>query len=229
MQKIKRIALEIDWKRSFAGKAKGNKHLFRMVKLAAWMASKLRANVPIVEAAAWLHDVALPSGNDYNYATNKKTVAAVLKQLKLPARERATVAVCAASHEGTGPMRTLEAKIVHDADALEKSGILGIIRHTWKVAHGESAEMDEVTVKRILHHVRWRATRLQTRLAKTMHAYIAVPLSAPHAKKLVRSVAMKVARGMITEKIARALLATLPAKQKTKLKEQLTLTYLKRF
>ncbi|MEK7207992.1 MAG: HD domain-containing protein [Patescibacteria group bacterium] len=229
MQKIKRIALEIDWERSFAGRAKGNRHLFRMVKLAVWMASKLRANIPIVEAAAWLHDIALPSGNDYNYAANKQAAMAVLKRLQLPARERVTIAACVASHEGTGPMRTLEAKIVHDADVLEKSGILGIIRHTWKVSHGEGAEMDESAVERILHHVRWRATRLQTRLAKNMHAYVTVPLSALQAKKLVLLVALKATRGLTTEKIARALLATLSAKQKAKLQEQLTLTYLKRF
>src|ERR1035437_4828642 len=120
--KIKKLGIGIDWNDAFAGKSKGNKHLFRVVKLAKYMATKLKADVLVVEAAAWLHDTALPSGNDYDYKKNKEIVKKIMADLDLSPGESDKIAECVACHEGTAKIKTLEAKIIHDADVLEKVG-----------------------------------------------------------------------------------------------------------
>ena len=76
--KIKELAVKIDHEVAFGGKSKGNRHLWRVVKLARYIAKKLGADVSVVEAGAWLHDTALPSGDDYNYEKNKEIVTSIL-------------------------------------------------------------------------------------------------------------------------------------------------------
>ncbi|MEO8637809.1 MAG: HD domain-containing protein [Candidatus Taylorbacteria bacterium] len=230
MKKITNIGLETDWNQAFGAKSKGNRHLFRVVKLAVFMAKKLGANVPIVEAAAWLHDTALPSGNDYNYSSNKRIVLKILEELDLTKHEQNEIAECVASHEGTGKAKSLEARIVHDADVLEKSGILGIIRHTWKVSNqGNRGFIDDKTSDVILKHLQWRSKKLSTPLARQIYTYVSIPVSRKKAKEIIFFVAPKAIKGIVTEKIAESLLPKLSKMQKNRLKEQLAMTYLKRF
>jgi len=230
--KIKRLALKIDHDVAFGGKSKGNKHLFRVVKLAKYMAKRLKANVSIVEAGAWLHDSALPSGNDYDYEKNRKIAKDILTGLDLSAENSLMIAECVASHEGTSKPRFLEAKIVHDADVLEKSGILGIIRHTWKLTNSGKLSPSRITRRdaiEILNHLKWRSKRLQTSLGKKIHSYLSVPITVAQAKEIISTVAQKATSGIITEKIAGSIYKKLTERQKKKLKEQLNLTYLREF
>ena len=81
--KIKKLALKIDHDVAFDGKSKGNKHLFRVVRIAKFLSQKTEADLFIVVAGALLHDTALPSGNDYNYLKNKKIVKKLLKTFNL--------------------------------------------------------------------------------------------------------------------------------------------------
>lgn len=230
--KIKGLALKIDHDIAFAGKSKGNRHLFRVVKLAKHMAKQLGANVPIVEAATWLHDTALPSGNDYNYRKNKKIVTDILKHFNLFRKELDAIAECVASHEGTSKPKTLEAKIVHDADVLEKSGLLGIIRHTWKLANSGKISADNITRKdtaEILNHLKWRSRKLQTLLGKKINSYLVVPISSAKAEEIISITAKKAVEGIVAEKIAVSIHEKLTRLQQKKLKEQLSQIYLKRF
>lgn len=229
---IKQLALKIDYDVAFGGKSKGNRHLSRVVKLAKYMAKRLGANVSIVEAGAWLHDTALPSGNDYNYKKNKKIVKAILTGFDLSTEDSDMIAECVASHEGTTKPKSLEAKIVHDADVLEKSGMLGIIRHTWKLANSDKISANNVTRKdtaEILNHLKWRSRKLQTALGKEIHSYLVVPITLAEAEKIISIIAKKAVTGIVTEKIANLIYKELTGQQKRKLKEQLNLAYLKRF
>lgn len=230
--KIKDLALKIDHDVAFVGKSKGNRHLWRVVRVAKHMAKQLDANVPIVEAGAWLHDTALPYGNDYRYKKNKEIVKNILTNLNLSKEELGKIAECVASHEGTAKPRTLEAQIVHDADVLEKSGILGVIRHSWKLTNLGKIAPGSVTKKdvtKILNHLRWRSKQLQTSVGKRIHSYLVTPITPTKAEEIISIVAEKAIKGIVTEKISLLLYEKLNGLQRKRLKEQLCLSYLGRF
>lgn len=230
--KIRKLALKIDWDVSFKGESKGNKHLFRIVKIAKFLAERTNANLLIVEAGALLHDTNLPSENDYNYQRNKQTVKKLLKSFNLTESELNGIAECAASHEGIIKPKTLEAKIVHDADVLEKSGMLGIIRHTWKLTNLKkikSSNIDSQTAQKILDHIRWRGKMLQIPLAQKLYEYLDVSVRKKRLTGMVRKTAELAEQGIVTEKIADLLSKELSNDQRAKLKQQLNLTYLRKF
>ncbi|OGW88451.1 MAG: hypothetical protein A3A73_01310 [Omnitrophica bacterium RIFCSPLOWO2_01_FULL_50_24] len=230
--KIKKLGIETDWNDAFAGKSKGNRHLFRVVRLARYMAKRLSANVSIVEAGAWLHDSALPSGNDYDYKKNRRIVKKLLSPFNLSTREINAVAECVAAHEGTSKPKTVEAKIVHDTDVLEKSGMLGIIRHTWKMANSGMLLPGHITRKdaaKILNHLQWRSKKLQTSLGKKIHSYVTIPITQAKAQEIISFVAEKAVTGIVTEKIAHLIYKKLTAIQQKRLKEQMNQDYLRRF
>jgi HD superfamily phosphodiesterase len=230
--KIKKMAIKIDHDDAFAGKSKGNKHLDRVVKVARFLAKKTLANESVTVAGAFLHDTALPSGNDYNYLQNKKIVKKLLVNLNLSQDELEAIAECVASHEGTKTPKTLEAKIVHDSDVLEKTGILGIIRHTWKLTNTGKINFKNITnedVAMVIDHIKWRSKKLQTPMAKKIGKYLTIPISKKTAKIIVAISSDLAFKGVVTEKIAVSLRKHLSEKENEKLKEQLSLSYLSRF
>ncbi len=230
--KIKKIALEIDHNVAFGGKSKGNKHLLRVVRVAKFLAQKTGANESISLAGAFLHDTALPSGNDYDYLKNKNIVKDLLKPFNLSQSESDGIAECVASHEGTTDPRTLEAKVVHDSDVLEKTGLLGIIRHTWKLTNSGKINHKMITdkdVKIVLDHVEWRRKKLQTPVAKKIGKYLSISVNKKKAKVIVSISSDLAFNSIVTEKIAVALRKHLNKKENEKLKEQLNLTYLSKF
>ncbi len=228
LKKIEKLALKIDWDQSFGGKSKGNKHLSRVILIADFLAERLGADRAIVRAGALLHDVALPTGNDYDYGKNKKIALKLLKQFPVSITDRNAIAECVASHEGTMKPKTLEAKIVHDADVLEKSGILGIIRHTWKMTNLfglKSTSISHQEAQEIIEHIRWRRKQLCTPLAKKLYRHVHEEIKREKLLKFIRSVSELADRGSVTEKIAVRLADMLTPTQRRKLKEQLTVTY----
>ena len=230
--KIKKLALKIDHDVAFGGKSKGNKHLLRVVKIAQFLVRKTGADIAITTAGAFLHDTALPSGNDYEYSKNKKIAKKLLQGFNLSKDELNKIAECVASHEGIVKPKTLEAKIVHDTDVIEKVGLLGIIRHTWKTTNQNKlnpSAVESSDVDKIVRHILWRCKRLQTPIAKKIANYLTVPVSKQEAKTIVTITADMAARGIVTEKIAMAMRKHLSQKQNAKLKEQLNLGYLKLF
>lgn len=230
--KIRKLALKIDWDVSFEGKSKGNKHLFRVVKIAKFLAKRTNADSLVVEAGALLHDIGLPSENDHDYQQNKQTVKKLLKSFNLTESELHEIAECVASHEGTVEPKTLEAKIVHDADVLEKSGMLGIIRHTWKLINLKkikSKDINDEIAQGILDHIQWRGKKLQTPLAQKIHEYLDISMEKKQLTQIIRKTAELAKQGIITEKIAGLLFKELNDNQRTKLKQQLELTCLRNF
>ena len=232
LQKIKKLALKTDHNVAFSGKSKGNKHLLRVVLIAKFLAQKTGADESIVVAGAFLHDTALPSGNDYNYLKNKKIAKDLLKYFNLSQIELDGIVECVASHEGITNPKTLEAKVVHDADVLEKLGFLGIIRHTWKLTNSGKINYKMITdknIKIILDHIKWRRKKLQTPMAKKIGKYLSTPIDKQKAKMIVTLSSDMAFKGIITEKIALALRKHLNKKENKKLREQLNLGYLKKF
>lgn len=230
IKKIKRLGIEIDHDIAFGGKSKGNKHLFRVVAIAKFLALKMRADISIVEAGAWLHDTALPSGNDYDYVKNKQIITKLLSPIDLSASVKIKIAEAVASHEGTVIPKTLEAKIVHDADVLEKTGILGIIRHTWKLTNNGNINPELIgdqQIKEIVTHIKWRNSVLQTTLARDLAKKNNIRISINTLRKVVPIISKLAHKGVVTEKIALKISPFLDSKQNQILKDQLLLTYLK--
>ena len=230
--KIKKLALKIDHDIAFGGKSKGNKHLLRVTKIAQFLAQKIGADANITIAGAFLHDTALPSGNDYKYSNNKKIVKELIKYFDLSQDELNKISECVASHEGTVKPKILEAKIVHDSDVLDKIGLLGIIRHTWKTTNKNELNPSAIKkedVDKIINHISWRQKQLQTLIAKKIANYLTTPINQKEAKTIVSFTANLANQGVITEKIAVAIHKYINNKQNTKLKEQLNLNYLKLF
>lgn len=229
---IQNLALKIDNDVAFGGKSKGNKHLWRVTRIAKFLAEREQADMFVVLAGAWLHDVALSSGDDYDYVNNKKIVKKLLRQFKLSKQRMDNIAECVASHEGAVNPKSLEAKIVHDADVLDKTGWLGVIRHTWKLVNSGKIDAEKFTnndAVMVLNHIRWRKKRLQTKLAKKIAKYLTVSPCKKRAKEVMELVAKLAVNGVVTEKIAIRLKKCLGKKQNKKLCEQLKLDYLCRF
>jgi uncharacterized protein len=169
IEQIKDYAIRVDWYIAFNGKAKGNKHLFRVAVIAQFLAEKEGAQKEICEAGAWLHDLSLVDGNDDDPTKVRASAEKFLARLPMDAESRRRIAECAETHEGAGDAVSIEAKIVHDADALDKMGLLGAIRHTWKIVNLIEPDASAKRVYALLQsHLRARQERLYTETARKL-------------------------------------------------------------
>ncbi len=164
LKKIREFAIKLDWEEAFGGASKGNKHLERTVKKALKLARELRAKKDIVEAGAWLHDTNLEKTISGSTMANKKKVMTFLKEIGVKEKDIKEIMWCIESHDGRKKAKTLEAKIVHDADTLEKMGPLGIIRETWK--RSQQGWTTEKISNHLEKHLTKRKKKLYTKEAK---------------------------------------------------------------
>jgi len=133
---IGKEAVEADWELAFGGKSKGNRHLFRVNTIAKYLQKIEGGDLFVVLCGAWVHDVALVSGSDYDQDRVRKETEKFLNSFKGLDRDRKLQIVeCAVGHEQNNGDLTVEAKIVRDADAIDKMGALGVIRHIWKMTN----------------------------------------------------------------------------------------------
>ncbi len=130
--RIKEFAIDLDWNSAFGGKSRGNQHLSRVVSIALRLAPFFEARLDIVEAGAWLHDTNLERTISGDTLANKDKVLEFLYNIGVSKEDSGRVLSCIASHDGRKEAVCDEAKVVHDADTLEKMGPLGVIRETWK-------------------------------------------------------------------------------------------------
>lgn len=136
LEEIKSEAVRIDWDVAFQGKSAGNKHLFRVNKIAKYLNEHEGGDEFCVLAGAWSHDVSLAFGSDYDPKFVEEHTRNFLCKFKnLKNDEILMILQCAAGHENGQFVLPIEAKIVHDADVVDKSGMLGVIRHIWKMTN----------------------------------------------------------------------------------------------
>lgn len=102
-------------------------HVQAVVSLALRLAAELGADAEVVEAAAWLHDIA--KGDAGHAASAAAEAPAILAQTDFPAHKIAAVAQAIALHAGFVKHHTvepLEAAVLWDADKLTKLGATAV-------------------------------------------------------------------------------------------------------
>lgn len=136
LNKIGKEAIIMDWKQAFGGKSYGNHHLERVNKIAKFIQSREGGDEFCTLVGAWVHDVSLAFGADYDPAFVEKNTRTFLNGFKgLSIVEKNLIVRCASGHEEGQAGLPLEAKVVHDSDVVDKSGMLGVIRHAWKMTN----------------------------------------------------------------------------------------------
>jgi len=105
-------------------------HVLRVVKLAEHIARCEGAQVDIVRAAALLHDVGLAEGRAGHEASSARRARAILREHGYDEEFIEAAAHAIESHRfraGPAP-RTLEARVLFDADKLDSIGAIGVAR-----------------------------------------------------------------------------------------------------
>lgn len=164
LQEIKNFGIDLDWNASFGGKSKGNKHLFRVVNIAKFLAEGEDVDITIIEASAWLHDTNLEKTITGSTLENKDKVMNFLEKINVSNEDIIKILHCIEAHDGRIKAKTLEAKIIHDADTLEKTGPLGIIRETWKRA--QLGWPTEKIIEHLKTHLKKREDNMYLKKAK---------------------------------------------------------------
>lgn len=155
---VQRIANEIRVR--FEGESSGHDwwHIYRVWKMARRLGEEEGANLFIVELAALLHDIA-----DWKFHDGDDTLGPILARefmLEHGISEEVTAQVCdiiaTLSFKGAGvptEMRTLEGKVVQDADRLDAIGAVGIAR-TFAYGGHKNRPMHEPSQKPVLHQTK---------------------------------------------------------------------------
>lgn len=104
-------------------------HCYRVAKNALLIGKKEKANLQVLELAAWLHDIA--AGKDKGHEiSGAQLTKRFLSELKVNREIIKQVVSCIEKHRfsrGAKP-KTLEEKIIQDADKLDALGALGLAR-----------------------------------------------------------------------------------------------------
>ncbi len=116
-------------------------HVLRVLRLAERIAQAERADLPIVRTAALLHDVgreeAQAAGVDHAIAAAARA-REILAELPATTVQAVTHAIGAHRFRTEPEPRTLEAKVLFDADKLDAIGAIGVARaFAYGGAHGQ--------------------------------------------------------------------------------------------
>lgn len=121
--------------KEMAGEGSGHDwwHIFRVWSLARQLAQEEEADLTIVELSALLHDIADWKFNDGDDSAGPKQAGEWLRKNTADPKliDEVCEIIATLSYKGAGvatPMRTIEGKIVQDADRLDAMGAVGIAR-----------------------------------------------------------------------------------------------------
>ena len=106
-------------------------HVLAVVKLARKLAKQTGADAEVVEAAAWLHDVAKQSAGAKHPQVGAKYAREFLARTDFPPEKIEAVASAIEQHMGLwrddeAPLENLEAAVLWDADKLSKIGLTAV-------------------------------------------------------------------------------------------------------
>ncbi len=106
-------------------------HVLAVVRLARKLAKQMGADEEVVEAAAWLHDVAKQTAGAKHPQVGAKYARAFLTNTDFPPEKIEAVASAIEQHMGLwrdegDPLENLEAAVLWDADKLSKIGLTAV-------------------------------------------------------------------------------------------------------
>jgi len=96
-------------------------HFIPMHSYAVILAEKLKADMEIVELAAWLHDIgSIIEGRANHHIVGAEIAERKLRELNYPEERIQLIKKCILNHRGSFPMekQTKEEQIIADADAM---------------------------------------------------------------------------------------------------------------
>ncbi|OGS24090.1 MAG: hypothetical protein A2297_05375 [Elusimicrobia bacterium RIFOXYB2_FULL_48_7] len=103
-------------------------HIDLTVKLSKYLAVKEKADVEVCETAAYLHDIAADKFRRKHGIVGAKQARRFLEKIGAPQDFVKQVAYSISQHNNGSPKKTIEAKILWDADKLQLVGPLGYTR-----------------------------------------------------------------------------------------------------
>lgn len=114
--------------------AHDSEHIMRVVANAVRLGAREQADMAVVLPAAWLHDCITLAKNSPDRARSSQMAAreamSILNRLGYPGQWHDAIGHAIEAHSFTAAIapRTLEAKVVQDADRLDALGAIGIAR-----------------------------------------------------------------------------------------------------
>ena len=102
-------------------------HIVLTVELSRQLAAREGADEEICAIAAYLHDIAKNDSQSHG-TQGAEEARAFLKQIGAPDRFAAQVCYAISEHDNDLPKKTIEAKVLWDADKLQSVGPLGFAR-----------------------------------------------------------------------------------------------------
>lgn len=142
MAKLEKIVRER--MRSLEGTAHSFNHVKRVTQIAAFIAEREGADIDLVQVGALVHDVGWSVGQPHN-ETGATLANQILKELGYPNDESAKVVRIVLLHplDFRDRLKTLEEKVVWDADKIDLLGAVGVARGF----HWQGKKPFEETVK----------------------------------------------------------------------------------
>lgn len=130
-QKILKEVKKIVWKK-LKNESSGHDywHCYRVVQNALFIGKKEKANLQVLELSGWLHDIAIVNGKKDHEIRSAQFSQKFLSKLNLDKRIIKRVINCIKKHRFSKRLKpkTLEEKIIQDADKLDALGAIGIAR-----------------------------------------------------------------------------------------------------
>jgi len=162
-------------------------HVRAVVTLAGQLARELGADADVVEAAAWLHDIAKGTANDENDDHGQQAAReapGILADTDFPSHKVPAVCEAIAKHVGltrepaAPPVEPLEAAILWDADKLSKLGYTAVVHFARaSLSYWDAASTDEA----IRHNLAWCA--MNQRIGDSFNTPLARKLGAARAER----------------------------------------------
>jgi uncharacterized protein len=152
---IKQISHDV--REKLEGESSGHDwwHVYRVWQLTRHIGKEESANMFVVELAALLHDISDWKFNNGDDTVGPKMAAKLLTKHNVPKNiiDHICEIILTMSFKGAGvktPMRTIEGKIVQDADRLDAIGAIGIGR-TFAYGGHANLQMYEPGKKPVMH------------------------------------------------------------------------------
>ncbi|KKQ52508.1 hypothetical protein A2865_03610 [Candidatus Woesebacteria bacterium RIFCSPHIGHO2_01_FULL_39_17] len=234
LKRIGKEAIILDWEKAFSGKAKGNKHLFRVNKIARFLQKREGGNLFLILASAWVHDVSLAFGGIESEENIKRKTTQFLSKFNLTPIEIKKIAEYCSWHESGKKNIPIEAQIIHDSDVIDKSGMLGFIRHVWKLTNilGGKVLSNKHDLKKVNEHLKVREKKVFTKTAKDIVKKLNIKRdeffeNEKRSIMVMKQISSKAYRGINSDEITLFLINKTNASFREALVEQLGCRYLK--